>query len=720
MTIIRDLQNIKLKSLIENIYKEYTEQKAISITSIDILLEIDKKNIIKINKDVKNFLLLFSSLNVKSNVEPSLSVLLKRFLKIKDDPTLEDFINFLENNNSFFDVLRVYFDTNNIKELLFKESKKEILDIKEKEKNKSEAIPEFLEKHGRNLTKLAKEGKLNKIIGREEELQRLIQILLKKTKNNPILIGEPGVGKTAIVEGLAYKIANNEIKELQNKQIIELTVSSILAGTSLRGELEKKLEDLIKQLENNYNIILFIDEIHTIMLDNTISNVLKPALARGQLTIIGATTTEEYYKYIEKDPALERRFQPILINEPTLEQTLQILENIIPSFEQHHNVKYNKEILFNLIKLSQRYIPNRNLPDKVIDLIDEAATYVKTEKNKNIVELEDIKEIISKQTGIPISKMDQSETNKIANLEELLKTKIIGQDEAIEKVSKIIKIAKAGLNISKRPYGVFLFLGPTGVGKTYFAKVLAETIFSGSEDIIRLDMSEFKEKHEVAKLLGAPPGYVGYEKDGILTLAIKKNPYTVILLDEIEKAHPEVFDIFLQVFDEGHLKDSKGRTLVFYDTIIIMTSNIGSNLIFNLIKENPNISNEELKQKLIPEILKFLRPEILNRIDEVIVFKPLNKESVIKIIELELNEISKKIEENGGSLIFTDKLKEYILNNAFDPSFGARNIKRFIQGKILSILAEEILLNPNLKENKLLMDIEDNKIIVKNINNHYE
>ncbi len=720
MTIIRDLQNIKLKSLIENIYKEYTDQKAISITSIDIVLELDKKNIIKINKDVKNFLLLFSSLNVKSNVEPSLSVLLKRFLKIKDDPTLEDFINFLENNNSFFDVLKIYFDTNNIKELLFKESKKENTDIKEKEKNKSEAIPEFLEKHGRNLTKLAKEGKLNKIIGREEELQRLIQILLKKTKNNPILIGEPGVGKTAIVEGLAYKIANNEIKELQNKQIIELTVSSILAGTSLRGELEKKLEDLIKQLENNDNIILFIDEIHTIMLDNTISNVLKPALARGQLTIIGATTTEEYYKYIEKDPALERRFQPILINEPTLEQTLQILENIIPSFEQHHNVKYNKEMLFNLIKLSQRYIPNRNLPDKVIDLIDEAATYVKTEKNKNIVELEDIKEIISKQTGIPISKMDQSETNKIANLEELLKTKIIGQDEAIEKVSKIIKIAKAGLNISKRPYGVFLFLGPTGVGKTYFAKVLAETIFSGSENIIRLDMSEFKEKHEVAKLLGAPPGYVGYEKDGILTLAIKKNPYTVILLDEIEKAHPEVFDIFLQVFDEGYLKDSKGRTLVFYDTVIIMTSNIGSNLIFNLIKENPNITNEELKQKLIPEILKFLRPEILNRIDEVIVFKPLNKESVIKIIELELNEISKKIEENGGSLIFTDKLKEYILNNAFDPSFGARNIKRFIQSKILSILAEEILLNPNLKENKLLMDIEDNKIIVKNINNHYE
>jgi ATP-dependent Clp protease ATP-binding subunit ClpC len=718
MTIIRDLQNIKLKSLIENIYKEYTEQKAISITSIDILLELDKKNIIKINKDVKNFLLLFSSLNVKSNIEPSLSVLLKRFLKIKDDPTLEDFINFLENNNSFFDVLRVYFDTNNIKELLFKESKKENTDIKEKEKEK--VIPEFLEKHGRNLTKLAKEGKLNKIIGREEELQRLTQILLKKTKNNPILIGEPGVGKTAIVEGLAYKIANNEIKELQNKQIIELTVSSILAGTSLRGELEKKLEDLIKQLENNDNIILFIDEIHTIMLDNTISNVLKPALARGQLTIIGATTTEEYYKYIEKDPALERRFQPILINEPTLEQTLQILENIIPSFEQHHNVKYDKEMLFNLIKLSQRYIPNRNLPDKVIDLIDEAATYVKTEKNKNIVELEDIKEIISKQTGIPISKMDQSETNKIANLEELLKNKIIGQDEAIEKVSKIIKIAKAGLNISKRPYGVFLFLGPTGVGKTYFAKVLAETIFSGSEDIIRLDMSEFKEKHEVAKLLGAPPGYVGYEKDGILTLAIKKNPYSVILLDEIEKAHPEVFDIFLQVFDEGHLKDSKGRTLVFYDTVIIMTSNIGSNLIFNLIKENPNITNEELKQKLIPEILKFLRPEILNRIDEVIVFKPLNKESVIKIIELELKEISKKIEENGGSLIFTDKIKEYILNNAFDPSFGARNIKRFIQSKILSILAEEILLNPNLTENKLVMDLEDNKIIVKNINNHYE
>ena len=309
--------------------------------------------------------------------------------------------------------------------------------------------------------------------------------------------------------------------------------------------------------------------------------------------------------------------------------------------------------------------------------------------------------------------MDQTETQKIAKLEELLKSKIIGQDEAIEKVSKIIKIAKAGLNVSKRPYGVFLFLGPTGVGKTYFAKVLAEIIFSGPDDIIRLDMSEFKEKHEVAKLLGAPPGYVGYEKDGILTLAIKKNPYTIILLDEIEKAHPEVFDIFLQVFDEGYLKDSKGRTLVFYDTVIIMTSNIGSNLIFNLIKEDPNISNEKLKEKLIPEVLKFLRPEILNRIDEVIVFKPLDKESVIKIIDLELKEISKKIEESGGKLIFTDKIKEYILDNGFDSSFGARNIKRFIQSKILATLAEEILFNPNITGNTLVIDIENEKITVK-------
>ncbi|MGC8733960.1 MAG: AAA family ATPase [bacterium] len=712
--ITQNLNTIKLKSFIENLYKEYTVQKALSLTTVDIFLELDKKDVIKLNTDIKNFLILFSSLNIKSNNETIYSTLLKKFLKQYEDPTLLDLINFLDNNTSFFEILRTYFDTKDIKNLLFKQDKKEIGLNKSNQKEELK-IPEFLEKYGRNLTKLAKENKLNKLIGREEELQRLVQILLKKTKNNPILIGEPGVGKTAIVEGLAYKIANNEIKELQNKQIIELTVSSILSGTSLRGELEKKLEDLIKQLENNDNIILFIDEIHTIMLDNTIANVLKPALARGQITVIGATTTEEYYKYIEKDPALERRFQTILVNEPTLEQTLEIIENIIPSFEQHHNVKYNRDMLFNLIKLSQRYIPNRNLPDKVIDIIDEVATYVKTEKNKNFVDLEDVKELISKQTGIPISKMDQSESSKIANLEEILKSKIIGQDEAIEKVSKIIKIAKAGLTLSKRPYGVFLFLGPTGVGKTYFAKVLAEAIFSGPDDIIRLDMSEFKEKHEVAKLLGAPPGYVGYEKDGILTLSIKKNPYTILLLDEIEKAHPEVFDIFLQVFDEGHLKDSKGRTLVFYDTVIIMTSNIGSNLIFNLIKENPNITNEELKNKLIPEVLKFLRPEILNRIDEVIVFKPLDRESVIKIIELELKEISKKIEENGGNLSFTDKLKEYILNNAFDPSFGARNIKRFIQSKILSVLAEEILLNPNLTSNNLIMDIENDKIIVKQL-----
>ncbi len=702
---------IKLKPFIENLYKEYSNQNALSLTTVDIFIELDKKNIIKLNPEIKNFLILFSSLNIKSNNETTYSTLLKKFLKQYNDPNLLDLINFLDNNSSFFEILKIYFDTKDIKNILFKKDHQIIKEKKKEEDNVK--IPEFLEKYGRNLTKLAKENKLNKVIGREEELQRLVQILLKKTKNNPILIGEPGVGKTAIVEGLAYKIANNEIKELQNKQIIELTVSSILSGTSLRGELEKKLEDLIKQLENNENIILFIDEIHTIMLDNTISNVLKPALARGQITIIGATTTEEYYKYIEKDPALERRFQPILVNEPTIEQTLQILENIIPSFEEHHNVKYNRDMLFNLIKLSQRYITNRNLPDKVIDIIDEVATYVKTEKNKNTIDLEDVKEVISKQTGIPISKMDQTETQKIAKLEELLKSKIIGQDEAIEKVSKIIKIAKAGLNVSKRPYGVFLFLGPTGVGKTYFAKVLAEIIFSGPDDIIRLDMSEFKEKHEVAKLLGAPPGYIGYEKDGILTLAIKKNPYTIILLDEIEKAHPEVFDIFLQVFDEGYLKDSKGRTLVFYDTVIIMTSNIGSNLIFNLIKEDPNISNEKLKEKLIPEVLKFLRPEILNRIDEVIVFKPLDKESVIKIIDLELKEISKKIEESGGKLIFTDKIKEYILDNAFDSSFGARNIKRFIQSKILATLAEEILFNPNITGNTLVIDIENEKITVK-------
>ncbi len=697
-----------IKEFIEKIFSEYKNQKTSSLTTIDILLELDKKGTKKLKKEVRDFLKLFSSLNVKGNEETVISPLLKKFQKQYENknPSIDDFINFLFTNKSILNVIASFFNTNDVKNFIFEKDE----EVKKEDKKEDKKI-EFLEKYGRNLVKLAKEGKLNKVVGRDEEIQRVIQILLRKTKNSPVLIGEAGVGKTAIVEGLAQKIANNQIKELQNVEIYEITVSSLLAGTSLRGELEKKLEELLKNLENRENVILFIDEIHTIMLDNTISNIIKPALARGQIKIIGATTTEEYYKYIEKDPALERRFQPIMVDEPTPEQTLFILENIIDTFEQYHQVKYDRSILEKIIKLAQRYIPHRNLPDKVIDIIDEVATYVKTEKNKNTVELEDVKEIISKQTNIPISKMQEEELEKITNLEEILKSKVIGQDEAIEKVAKVIKISKAGLNPNKRPYGVFLFLGPTGVGKTYLAKVLAETLFDSEENLIRLDMSEFKEKHEVSKLLGAPPGYIGFDKDGILTLAIKKNPYAIILLDEIEKAHPEVFDIFLQVFDEGKLKDSKGRTLIFYDTVIIMTSNIGSSLIFDLLNNNPSITSEELKKAVLPEIMKFLRPEIVNRIDEIIVFKPLDKENVKRIIELELEQISKKIEESGDSIIFTENIKNYILENGFNFSFGARNIKRFIQSEILSKIAQTILENLHIKNKKIIVDYEEGIIV---------
>lgn len=706
-------KNFFIKNFIEQIQQEYKLQKAVSLTTIDILIEIDRKSIKKLNAEVKRFLFNFSSLNVKSQ-ETTISPLIKRFLKQNENknPSLNDFIDFLLANKSVLNVLSFYFGKD-IKELLFSdEESKEKKQRDEEEKSRVREL-EFLENNARNLVELAKKGKLNKVVGRDEEIQRIVQILLRKTKNSPVLIGEPGVGKTAIVEGLAQKIADNQIKELSQVSIYEITVSSLLAGTSLRGELEKKLEQLIKSLENREDVILFIDEIHTIMLDNTISNIFKPALARGLIKIIGATTTEEYYKYIERDPALERRFQPVMIEEPTFEQMLFILQNIIPSFEQYHNVQYDKTILDKIIKLSQRYIPNRNLPDKVIDIIDESATYVKTQKNKNVVELDDIKEVISRQTNIPVSKMKEQELEKIANLEEILKEKIIGQDEAIERVAKVIKISKAGLSFSKRPYGVFLFLGPTGVGKTYLAKVLAETLFDSEENLIRIDMSEFKEKHEVSKLLGAPPGYVGFDKDGILTLAIKKTPYAIILLDEIEKAHPEVFDIFLQVFDEGHLKDSKGRLLTFYDTVIIMTSNIGSNLIFELLNRNPDITSDELKKAVLPEITKFLRPEIVNRIDEIIVFRPLEKQNVERIIGLELEQIAKKIEESGDKIIFTQDLKNYILEKGYNISFGARNIKRLIQSEVLSKIAESIISNIHLKNKEIIVDCKEDQIVIE-------
>ena len=566
-------------------------------------------------------------------------------------------------------------------------------------------IPPTLSKVARNLNELALQGKLSPVIGREKEISRVIQVLLRKTKNNPVLIGEAGVGKTAIVEGLAQRIVRGEVPpQLRDAVILELNTASIVAGTKYRGEFEERLNRIIQEASSDPNIILFIDEIHTIVGAGdsggglTAANILKPAIARGELKLIGATTVDEFYRFINKDPALERRFEAILVEEPSYEEALEILRGVAPKYEEHHKVKYRPEALEAAVKLSIRYITDRHLPDKAIDLIDEAAAYVRlehpTEELPEVTE-EDIAKVVSARTGIPVGQLRKDERERIANLESELRKYIVGQDEAIEKVAKVIKISRAGLTTHKRPYGVFLFLGPTGVGKTYFAKILAKILFDSEERLFRIDMSEFKERHEVAKLLGAPPGYVGYEQEGLLTKALKTHPYCIILLDEIEKAHPEVFDIFLQVFDEGKLKDAKGRNLSFTDTVIIMTSNIGSELIFEMLKKaggDPEaLPMEVLKKAIQQEILKFLRPELLNRIDEVIVFKPLSKEAVRDIVRMQIKEIADKLKDQGVELEVTDEAVDLIISEGYSLEFGARNIRRTLQRLLVSPLAQRIL-----------------------------
>ncbi|MBE3126757.1 MAG: ATP-dependent Clp protease ATP-binding subunit [Candidatus Atribacteria bacterium] len=651
-----------------------------------------------------------------------------------------------------------------------------------KRTTKTPALDEF----GRDLIKLAQEDKLDPVIGRSTEIQRVIQILSRRKKNNPCIIGEAGVGKTAIVEGLAQKITNNDVPEiLKEKRIICLDLALIVAGTKYRGEFEKRLKKIVKEVQESNDVILFIDEIHTLVgagaAEGAIdaSNILKPALARGELQVIGATTANEYRKYIEKDAALERRFQPIYISEPSIEETVMILQGLKDKYEAHHKIKITDQALEAAAHLSARYVSGRFLPDKAIDLVDEAASRIKLQntisppdmkeveiklnrirkekesavklqefekaaqlrdkEKKSEAELqkikekwetrrmvskvevteEDIAEIVSSWTGIPIFSLKEGEAQKLLRMEEELHKRIIGQDEAIISISKAIRRARAGMKSPKRPIGSFIFLGPTGVGKTELARTLAEFLFGDENALISLDMSEYMEKFAVSRLIGAPPGYVGYEEGGQLTEKVRRKPYSVILLDEIEKAHPDVFNILLQIFEDGRLTDSQGRVVDFKNTVIIMTSNVGATLIkkeatlgFRGTNEPEEISYKEIKNRVMGELNKTFRPEFLNRIDEVIVFKSLTKEEIKKIASLIINnEVKKLLEERKIGLETTEEIKELLTKEGYDSNFGARPLRRTIERLIENPISEKLLAGEFEEGDCILIKAKDGKIM---------
>ena len=644
-----------------------------------------------------------------------------------------------------------------------------------------------LNQFGTDLTKQAIEGKLDPVIGRKDEIERVIQILSRRTKNNPCLIGEPGVGKTAVVEGLAEKIVSGDVPELlKNKRVVSIDISSMVAGAKYRGDFEERIKKCLAEVRKVGDVILFIDEIHTIVGAGSAegavdaANILKPLLARGEVQVIGATTLNEYRKYIEKDAALERRFSPVTVGEPTSEETIEILKGLSDKYEAHHNVKITDEAIKAAVNLSVRYINDRFLPDKAIDLIDEAAsrvrmrTYTRPEslnkleekiseldkekeeairvqdfekaanlrdkeneakeklekektkwENKNTRSVttlgeDDIAEVISSWTGIPVKKLTQSENEKLRNLEATLHERVIGQNEAVEAVAKAIRRGRVGLKDPNRPIGSFLFLGPTGVGKTELSKALAEALFGNEDAIIRVDMSEYMESHSVSKLIGSPPGYVGFDEGGQLTEKVRRKPYSVILFDEVEKAHPDVMNMLLQILDDGRLTDSQGRTVNFKNTVIIMTSNIGARLITDKTtlgfskqgKEESEKEYENTKKDVMGELKKEFRPEFINRIDEIIVFHKLNDEDIKKIIDIMLKQVTKRLEEQGMKIEIGNDVKELIAKKGVDANYGARPLKRAIQNILEDKIAEEIL-DGNIKPNKkAYASVKDEKVVI--------
>jgi ATP-dependent Clp protease ATP-binding subunit ClpC len=592
----------------------------------------------------------------------------------------------------------------------------------------------LLDRFGRDLTHLARERKLNPTIGRRKEMLEVIRTLSRKTKNNPLLTGDAGVGKTAIVEGVAMRIVEGK-DQLQGKRIVELNMAALIAGTKYRGEFEERLTGIIKEASNP-NIILFIDEIHNIVgagraegsLDA--SNILKPALARGEISCIGATTIDEYRKYLEKDSALERRFQPIMVEEPGMEEAKEILMGLKAKYAGYYNVKISDSAIDAAVELSARYLPDRRLPDKAIDLLDEACTrkkvpalsmYSKGELKEDFkdkfegseVTGDDVAVVLAEQKGLPVQKLTEGERDRILNIEGELKKRVIGQDEAIAAVSKRIKMAMAHLTAPEHPIGVFLFLGPTGVGKTELAKTLAAFLFGSEKALIRMDMSEYMEKHTVSKLIGAPPGYVGYEEEGHLTGALRKKPYSVVLLDEIEKAHPEVFGLFLQVFDEGRLTDSKGRTIDAKNAIFIMTSNIGSEV---YSKTHPEVGewvnpSDEDKREIENKVAGTFRPEFLNRIDEIIIFHPLGSEGLKDIAGLMLKDLKERLKQKEITLEFSDNAVEFLCSKGYDAANGARPLRRVIERLITEPLSERILSDELKQGSRVFVDADNERII---------
>lgn len=656
--------------------------------------------------------------------------------------------------------------------------------VSSKNKGKAKSNTPTLDQYSRNLTEYAKEGKLDPVIGREKEIQRVIQILSRRTKNNPCLIGEPGVGKTAIAEGLASKIVEGNIPEIiKDKRVLTLDLSGMVAGSKYRGEFEERIKKVIQEVMNDGNVLLFIDELHTIIgaggAEGAIdaSNILKPTLARGELQIIGATTREEYRKYIEKDSALERRFQPVVVEEPSEEESIQILKGLRDSYEAHHKVKITDEALEAAVMMSSRYINDRYLPDKAIDLMDEAASKVRLstyspspqikeyekelehlseekelaikqekyekageiktkqeevsskmnllkaqiEKEKQNTELivgeNEIADIISSWTKIPVKKLAEEETERLKNLENTLHERVVGQDEAVIAVSKAIRRGRVGLKDPNRPTGSFLFLGPTGVGKTELSKALADAMFGNENAMIRVDMSEYMEKHSISKLIGSPPGYVGYDEGGQLSEKVRQNPYSVILFDEIEKAHPDVFNILLQVLDDGHITDSQGRKVSFKNTIIIMTSNAGAKNIISPKRLGFATASDDkedyntMKDSVMQEVKKIFRPEFINRIDEIIVFHALSKTDIRAIVRIMVETIFKRSKQQLDlNLEVTDEVLDHLAETGFDQNYGARPLRRAIQNTIEDQLADELLQNNIKNGDTVLIQLVDNKV----------